>query len=228
MKKLLIIMIGLMLATFAAANKNETQKTQPTTTQGNPQKGPTQPAPTSDPPPPSTTELEVGVVLNPTISRPQLVPNPPTTTIIREVENSVQPDLMKELEEIRAERTQLREQRQALLDEVKNLQADKEDLKDDLDTASKEIQNLLEERSQNKNTIRDLRDIIDRGPGSLFRGWVYSPELKWVYISPTIVPYSFSQNDGWMLYEYGTNPRRVYYYKTKEWRLLDNDNENKK
>ena len=229
MKKLLIIMIGLLIVTYASANKNETQKAQPTTNQGNPQRGPIQLAPTFEPLPPSTTDLEVGVVnLKPTISGPQLVPNLPTTTIIKEVENSVQPDLMKELEEIRAERTQLREQRQALLDEVKNLQADKEDLKDDLDTASKEIQNLLEERSQNKNTIRDLRDVIDKGPGSLFRGWVYSPELGWVYVSPTITPYAFSQNGGWMMYQYGTDPRRVYYFNTKSWELLDKPQEQSK
>ena len=66
-----------------------------------------------------------------------------------------------------------------------------------------------------------MEAVFDRGPGSLFKGWVYSQELKWVYVSPSIVPYAFSQNDGWMLYEYGTHPRRVYYYTTKKWELLD-------
>ena len=68
-----------------------------------------------------------------------------------------------------------------------------------------------------------MGDALDRGPGSLFKGWVYSPELKWVYVSPSIVPYAFSQTDGWLLYEYGTNPRRVYYYKTEKWELLVDD-----
>ena len=139
-------------------------------------------------------------------------PPPPPPNVTNEVdENEAPSDLIKELE-----------------DEVKKLQEDKSDLLEDLETASREIKSLLEERGDLRKTISELEDVLDRGPGSLFRGWVYSPELKWVYISPTIVPYSFSQNDGWMLYEYGTNPRRVYYYRTKKWELLDNESKNER
>jgi hypothetical protein len=231
MKKILIIMFALLCATHVSADKTESgQGKGNNTTTENTQKTPTQPVPTSDPLP-TTTDLKVGVTtinLTPTTGGPQPTPNPPTTTIIREVENSVQPDLLKELEDVRAERKLLREQKQALLDEVKNLQSDKADLKDDLELVSKEIQNLLEERSQNRTTIRALHDVIDEGPGSLFKGWVYSPELEWVYVSPTIVPYSYSQKDGWMIYQYGTDPRRVYYFNTKTWELLDEKQEQPK
>ena len=129
MKKLLIITIALLLATHVSANKNDPQKTQQTTNQENTQKGSTHPAPTLNSPLPTTTELGVSVNLSPTTGGPQPAPNPPNTTIIREVENSVQPDLLKELEDVRVERKLLREQKQALLDEVKILQSDKADLK---------------------------------------------------------------------------------------------------
>ena len=98
-----------------------------------------------------------------------------------------------------------------------------QELEEDLSDASEEIKSLVADRVEMIKHINMLEDILDEGPGSIFKGWVYSPELKWVYVSPTIVPYSYSQEDGWMLYEYGTNPRRVYYYKTKEWKLLENE-----
>lgn len=166
-------------------------------------------------------------------------PPPPPPNVKDEVENNTSPsDLLKKIEELeddkdalvkdldnhKAVRETLIKQRQELRDEVEKLQDDKSDLLEDLDTASKEIKSLVEERKSLRNGLHELEDIIDKGPGSLFKGWVYSPELKWVYISPSIVPYAFSQNDGWMLYEYGTNPRRVYYYTTKNWELLDNEN----
>ena len=210
-------MFALLCATHVSADKKESEqgKGNNTTTEqesnGN-DKVPTDPAPTERPP----TE--------PTEPKEEPTPEPPSKTIITEVENSTQPSELTELDEIKAERKLLREQKQLLIAQVSELESDKKELTEDLEVASKQLQSFASERTEFRKTIRDLEDALDRGPGSLFRGWVYSPELKWVYISPTIVPYSFSQNDGWMLYEYGTNPRRVYYYKTKKWRLLDNEN----
>lgn len=210
-------MFALLCATHVSADKKESDqgKGNNTTTEqesrGN-DRVPNEPAPTERPP----TE--------PNEPKEEPTPEPPSKTIITEVENSPQPNELTELDEIKAERKLLREQKQALIVQVSELESDKKELKEDLETASKQLQSFATERTEFRKTIRDLEDVLDRGPGSLFRGWVYSPELKWVYISPTIVPYSFSQNDGWMLYEYGTNPRRVYYYKTKKWRLLDNEN----
>lgn len=163
-------------------------------------------------------------------------PPPPPPNVKDEVENNTSPsDLLKKIEELeddkdalvkdldnhKAFRETLIKQRQELRDEVEKLQDDKSDLLEDLDTASKEIKSLVEEQKALRTGLHELEDVIDKGPGSLFKGWVYSQELKWVYVSPSIVPYAFSQNDGWMLYEYGTHPRRVYYYTTKKWELLD-------
>ena len=207
-------MFALLCAAHVSADKTESEegKGNNTTTEeprGN-DKAPTEPAPTERP----TTE--------PNEPKEEPTPEPPSKTIITEVENSTQPSELTELDEIKAERKLLREQKQALIAQVSELESDKKELTDDLDIASKQLQSFASERTEFRKTIRDLEDVLDRGPGSLFKGWVYSPELKWVYISPTIVPYTFSQNDGWMLYEYGTNPRRVYYYRTKKWELLDN------
>jgi len=215
MKKLLVLLSIIGLTFSAYADKKESEKEKENTTTEEPRgndKVPNEPAPTERPP----TE--------PNEPREEPTPEPPSKTIITEVENSTQPNELTELDEIKAERKLLKEQKQALIAQVSELESDKKELKEDLEIASKQLQSFASERTEFRKTIRELGDVLDRGPGSLFRGWVYSPELKWVYISPTIVPYSFSQNDGWMLYEYGTNPRRVYYYKTKEWRLLDNEN----
>ena len=106
---------------------------------------------------------------------------------------------------------------------IDNLKDENEDLKKDLESASRAVKSLVEERTGLREELEDLVDILDRGPGSIFKGWVYSPKLKWVYVSPSIVPYAFSQTDGWMLYEYGTDPRRIYYYNTKEWKILNEE-----
>jgi hypothetical protein len=168
-------------------------------------------------------------------------PPPPPPNVTKEVDENESPsDLIKKIEELeddkdalvkdldnhKAIRESLIKQGQELSNEIKKLQEDKSDLLDDLDAATHEIKSLLQDRINLHQDMAQMEAAFDRGPGSLFRGWVYSPELKWVYVSPTITPYAYSQNDGWMLYEYGTNPRRVYYYKTNEWRLLDNVNEN--
>jgi len=169
-------------------------------------------------------------------------PPPPPPNVKDEVENNASPaDLLKQIEELEEEnddlvkdlnnhkafREVLIKQRQELRDEVENLKEDKSDLIDDLDAATHEIKSLLQDRINLHQDMAQMEAVFDRGPGSLFKGWVYSPELKWVYVSPSIVPYAFSQDAGWMLYEYGTHPRRVYYYTTKKWELLDNETEKK-
>ena len=130
-------------------------------------------------------------------------PPPPPPNVQDEVENNPSPEDLQE--------------------QIDDLKDENEDLKKDLEAADRAIKSLVEQRSDLIEDIKEMGDILDHGPGSLFKGWVYSPELKWVYVSPSIVPYAFSQTDGWMLYEYGTNPRRIYYYNTKEWKILNEE-----
>ena len=170
-------------------------------------------------------------------------PPPPPPDAKDEVENNTSPaDLLERIEELeddkdalvkdldnhKAIRESLIKQRQELRDDVENLKDDKSDLIDDLDAATHEIKSLLQDRINLHQAMAQMEAVFERGPGSLFKGWVYSQELKWVYVSPSIVPYAFSQDAGWMLYEHGTYPRRVYYYTTKKWELLDNETEKKK
>ena len=98
--------------------------------------------------------------------------------------------------------------------ENKELNAKLKESLEDLNAAEEQIQ-------EHRSEIQDLESLLDDGPGTIFNGWVFSQELKWVYLSPATMPYIYSQSDGWMLYEYGTKPRRVFYFKTKKWVLLD-------
>lgn len=174
-------------------------------------KQPTTNAPTLEPRSPTSTELELDVNIN---TNTESNPHPPSKTIIAEVEESEQPNLLNELKT-------LREDKQELLARVKQLQSEKADIKEDFNVATKQIQEFIAERSELRSSVKELRDTINKGPGSLFNGWVYSQELGWVYVSPTIVPYSYSQKNGWMMYQYGSNPRRVFYFETESWERLD-------
>ena len=135
-------------------------------------------------------------------------PNPPPVTVTTEVGEGPE-DLVEKITDLKAQRAVLR--------------AENADLLVDLSAASAQLQAYSDERKEMRREISDLNTLIDDGPGTIFNGWVFSPELKWVYLSPTTIPYIFSQSDGWMLYKYGTSPRRVYYFKTQEWKLLNNE-----
>lgn len=104
-----------------------------------------------------------------------------------------------------------------------DLEAKVKELKEDLSTASGLLEFYSEDRRELRKEINELKGKISDGPGSIIKGWVFSPELKWIYLSPSTMPYVYSQDEGWMMYEYGTNPRRVYYFKTKEWKILKNE-----
>jgi hypothetical protein len=133
-------------------------------------------------------------------------PAPPPPAVTNEVGDGPE-DLVERITELKAERTVLRDQ--------------VADLLVDLSVASVQLEAYSNERKELRKEIRDLENLIEEGPGTIFSGWVFSPKLKWVYLSPTTMPYIFSQADGWMLYEYGSNPRRVYYFRTEKWEVLD-------
>lgn len=135
-------------------------------------------------------------------------PEPPPTTVTNEVGPSPE-DFVEQIADLEEELANLREKiADALVD---------------LSVASVQLKAYSDERTQFKEEIKDLNEQITRGPGTIFSGWVFSPKLKWVYLSPTTMPYIFSQSDGWMLYEYGSTPRRVYYFRTEKWELLSNE-----
>ena len=178
MKKLFII-ATLVCTNYLFAQTQETSEIR---------KQPTTNAPTLELRNPVSTELDLVVNIN---NNTESNPISPSKTIIAEVEESEQPNLLNELKT-------LREDKQELLARVKQLQSEKADIKEDFDVATKQIQECIAERSELRSSVKELRDTINKGPGSLFKGWVYSQELDWVYVSPTIVPYSYSQKNGWM------------------------------
>ena len=75
--------------------------------------------------------------------------------------------------------------------------------------------------------ISNLKEQVGKPVGSLFDGWVYSSKSGWIYTSPKIYPYAFSQNEGWLKYELGTDPRRVFYFKEDAWKVLNKKKNNK-
>ena len=137
-------------------------------------------------------------------------PEPPPPAVTNEVGEGPE-DLVERIAELKAERTVLKDQ--------------VADLLVDLSVASVQLEAYSNERKELRKEIQDLENLIEDGPGTIFSGWVFSPNLKWVYLSPTTMPYIFSQTDGWMLYEYGSSPRRVYYFKTEKWELLDEESD---
>jgi hypothetical protein len=152
----------------------------------------------------------------------QVPPGPPVG-VENEVENAESP-VNQQLEALKDQLETVTKQRNEILEDLNDTKEDLEELEDDFRAANNTIQSLLTQRSLMAKDIDEMEDILNKGPGSLFKGWVWSPDLGWVYISPTIVPYAFSQTEGWMFYDTGSNPRRVYYYTTKKWKVLDTEN----
>jgi len=137
-------------------------------------------------------------------------PDPPPTTVTNEVGTPPE-DLIEQIADLEEELGDLREKLADVLA--------------DLSVASVQLKAYSDQRQDLLGEIKDLNEQLDHGPGTIFSGWVFSPKLKWVYLSPTTMPYIFSQSDGWMLYEYGSTPRRVYYFRTEKWELLDQPDE---
>lgn len=154
-------------------------------------------------------------------------PSLPPIDFVDEVENSEGPEVIEELEKVKKEKDDLakiivdkKENEGKLLKRIEELRVSKESLEKNLEAASDLIDELNKEKKQLKSNISALQTELDKPVGSLFDGWVYLPKSGWIYTSPKIYPYAFSQNDGWLKYELGTDPRRVFYFKQDEWRLL--------
>jgi hypothetical protein len=101
--------------------------------------------------------------------------------------------------------------------DIRALKGQLKEAKENLDLASELVEELSAENTQHKNRISEL----ERSPGTPFRGWVWGQELEWVYSSPLIAPYYYSQDQGWFFYELGSTPRIIYKFKTKEWTTLN-------
>jgi hypothetical protein len=146
--------------------------------------------------------------------QPEEAPLPPPPKAVDELNNNESPeDLLEKIKDVesRAKKTE---------EDFAKLGEDHEKTLKNLKDRKEDIAKLTDQITELQKLVAEQAESLELGPGSLFKGWVYSPELKWVYTSPTIAPYSYSQNHGWMLYKLGSDPRLVYYYNTKEWEEL--------
>lgn len=214
MKKLWIVILAVLCTNLYAQKNNNKPKDE------EPDQPPTQ---TEEP-----TKEEPSVDDN---TKPSL----PPIDFVDEVENSGGPEVIEELEKVKKEKDDLakiivdkEENEGKLLKRIEELRVSKESLEKNLEAASDLIDELNKEKKQLKSNISDLQTELDKPVGSLFDGWVYIPTTGWIYTSPKIYPYAFSQNDGWLKYELGTDPRRVFYFKEDTWKVLNKKKKNKK
>ena len=144
---------------------------------------------------------------------PDVRPDEPPTSYVDEVEKAPPP---VDLEELKS----LQQDKELLLAELEAIREERDALKDNFKTANRLVETLQEEKRELKLAVEELEEKSNKQPGSLFSGWVYTAEMDWIYTSPTIYPYAFSQHEGWLKYEISTNPRRVYYFRTNKWVML--------
>lgn len=119
------------------------------------------------------------------------------------------------------------------LPDIQGLTQELNNTKEELKVVNKHNKELERRLERNKlmveehlKTIEALENTInqlnERKPGAVFNGWVYDTgELKWTYISPSITPFIYNQDMGWLKYEPGTNPRVFYRYNDNSWIELE-------
>ena len=81
-----------------------------------------------------------------------------------------------------------------------------------------QISNLKTQNQTLTFALNDANSQEDTSAGTIFNGWVYTTDFGWAFLSPETMPYVFLQKDGWVYYERGSSPRRVYYFDTETWK----------
>jgi hypothetical protein len=74
-------------------------------------------------------------------------------------------------------------------------------------------------RVENTNLLMEINQLseVAQSLGTPFDGWIYSPDLGWCFVSPSTMPYFYTNDRGWVFYETGSNPRRMYFYESETW-----------
>lgn len=74
-------------------------------------------------------------------------------------------------------------------------------------------------RTENSNLLLQVNQLTELSQhlGTPFDGWIYSPDLGWCFVSPSTMPYFYMNDRGWVFYETGSNPRRMYFYDSETW-----------
>lgn len=108
------------------------------------------------------------------------------------------------------------------LPDVSSLQQQIQDKDEEILSLKQQLKNQKNDIDKHVDAISRLERQVDilekRKPVTMFDGWVWDPqELGWTYVNPSIVPYIYTQDKGWMKYESGTKPRLFYVYRDKVW-----------
>jgi hypothetical protein len=179
----------------------------------------------------------------PTQNKPTITGSPPkpSTSLTDELDNNKLIDYKKLSEELQAENATLNQTNKNLVSSNQELLSENSKLKSEISTSSNTLVSVKEERSR---LFSKLQDVTNRASalsesnieltamvdslssksdniGSIFNGWVYDPELGWIFISPTSMPYFYISDVGWVYYELGSSPRRFYFFDEDRWQVME-------
>ena len=104
--------------------------------------------------------------------------------------------------------------------QVTSLESNNEELKDQIQNLREENQNISYELTV---TTEHLEKAIHAAETPFINGWVYDPELGWLFTDADHFPLVYTHKDEtWHYYELGSsNPRYFFNYKTQEWVAWD-------
>ena len=137
------------------------------------------------------------------IDQNKTAPQPPPEDLIDEIEENPMTDFLEEIDALKRVNEDLRKKIQELKQEIKSKEEDFTHLQSEMESLQ----------------------LISNGVP--FNGWAYEPKnLKWVYVSNKILPYIYSEELGWILFQ-NTEEGTIYYiFETKNWTNFNKKNKN--
>ena len=93
-------------------------------------------------------------------------------------------------------------------------------LTSELQNANNRVSVLSNSNSELTDVVNSLSSQVDN-VGSVFNGWVYSPDFGWAFMSPNSMPYFYISEVGWVYYELGSSPRRFYFFEEERWEVME-------
>lgn len=182
----------------------------------------------------------------PTQAKPSLPngipPRKPSEEITSKLDTTSFVDFQSKIVELEEKVAELQQSLSTSDTLVTNLKSKISDLETDADSLKSKNESLAEEKNryyselQSKNNeISALKmtnktlsieldevSVASNAPiGSIFDGWVYTTDFGWSFVSPDTMPYMYLNDGGWVYYERGSSPRRVFYFDTETWKEFE-------
>ena len=130
-------------------------------------------------------------------------------------------NLVSNNEELSSENTKLKSEVSAQINELTSVTEERNRLFSKLQDANNHVSSLSESNTELTVMVESLSSKADK-VGSIFNGWVYDPDLGWIFVSPTSMPYFYISDVGWVYYEVGSSPRRFYFFEEDRWQDMKN------